>query len=267
MDDWFYELDGDRHGPIEADTLRQLIESGSVAPEVLIWKEGMTDWLAANMVAEFKVPPPLPSQAASTNSSGAGYIDRFRVWFTNLSFGGKAGVIACGIFVLSIFSSSSTSQVDDGNTQANSSTDADSDRDLSLGDEFQLGDFKYRVLSSANRRTVGNQFMRERADNGAIFVIVSYSLENCTKETQTVLADDMKLVDAEGRTFDPSSKANTALLAEDGKDFLLSELQPGIARTMKTAFELPLSSLNGDITLVVPEKGMFSSGKKRVRIK
>lgn len=275
MEEWLYELDGDRHGPIDSADLKGLIGDGNLATDVLIWREGMADWQAANTVAEFKFPPPLPKQLGPAESESTIYVERFGAWFMRLGMGGKSAVVACGFLLLSccccpipgmIFNIESD-EPENGKPSTTTNAISSSGSELELGNEFQLGDFKYRIQSATQRKTVGSQFLNERANNGAIFVVVSYIMENCTKETQTVLADDMKLVDSEGRTFDPSSNANIALLAEDGKDFLLSELQPGIARTMKTVFEVPLSSLNGEVTLVVPEKGMFSSSETRVRIR
>jgi hypothetical protein len=91
-------------------------------------------------------------------------------------------------------------------------------------------------------------------------------MENLGNETRTVLADDLSLLDSEGREFRPSSRANTALLAvERNKDFLLSELQPGIVRKAKTVFEIPRSSARG-LILVVHEKGFLGTGKIRVAL-
>ena len=135
-----------------------------------------------------------------------------------------------------------------------------------IGDEFQLGDYKYRITDANRRSNVGNQFINEQASAGATFLIVSYTIENCTNKTQTVLSEDFTLVDGKGREFRPSSDVNTALLAGEDKDFLLSELQPGIPRRMSVGFEVPESIPLSEFTLSVPEKGLFSSGKMRVRL-
>ncbi len=136
-----------------------------------------------------------------------------------------------------------------------------------VGDEFKLGDFKYKVVSTDRRSTVGdNQFFRKSASPGATFIVVSYTIENCSNESQTVMSDDFVLLDSSGRRFQPSSDANVMLLAGENKDFILSQLQPGVPRAMKTAFELPESAANSDMTLIVPEKGFFGSGDAKVKI-
>jgi hypothetical protein len=141
----------------------------------------------------------------------------------------------------------------------------------SVGDTFTLGDFKYTINGVSARKAIGTtafgRFMGETASPGATFVIVSYTMENVGSESQTVLSDDFQIQDGANRTFKGSTKANVALLTEsEDKDFLLSELQPGLPRTMQQAFELPEKVLEAPITIVIPEKGLFSSGKAKVQV-
>lgn len=140
-----------------------------------------------------------------------------------------------------------------------------------LGDSFTLGNFKYCINNVSTTRRIGKslfgEFVGEEASAGAVFVIVSYTIENLASESQTVLSDDFKIEDSRGRTFKPASDANVALLMEsDDKDFLLSELQPGLPRAMKQAFELPEQAIESPITVVVPEKGLWATGSKRVQV-
>jgi hypothetical protein len=141
-----------------------------------------------------------------------------------------------------------------------------------LNKEFQLGDYKYKIIRLEKRTQIGEEifgsFIGEIAGPGVSFVIVTYTIENCTNESQVVQADDFQLLDSQGRTFNTSSKVSTALLmhAED-KDFLLSELQPGIPRQMQQGFELPNQALESDLTLIVPKKGLFSLGEARLTIR
>jgi len=146
------------------------------------------------------------------------------------------------------------------------------DTGYALGKEFQLGDYKYKIISLDQRSQIGEElfgnFMGEKASSGASFVVVSYTIENCTKESQVVQADDFKLLDSQGRTFDTSSTVSTALLmTSEDKDFLLSELQPGIARQMQQGFELPDTALESEVTLIVPQKGFFSTGDARLNVR
>jgi|AntRauTorcE11897_2_1112592.scaffolds.fasta_scaffold10792_3 hypothetical protein len=137
---------------------------------------------------------------------------------------------------------------------------------LKLGDSFRLGDFGYVVHDVQTTRKIGNQFISKEASANASFVIVSFEIENFSNETETVLTDDIKIKDQRGRTFSPSSDANTALSMSTDKDFLLSELQPGIAKRTKTAFEVPTQVVNSGFTIIIPEKGFWGSDEAKIQV-
>ena len=42
---WYYAENNERRGPIEDAAFDSLVSSGSVRPETLVWREGMTNWL------------------------------------------------------------------------------------------------------------------------------------------------------------------------------------------------------------------------------
>lgn len=41
---WFYAKGGEQVGPVDEFTLQRLVESGEIAAQTLVWKEGMQDW-------------------------------------------------------------------------------------------------------------------------------------------------------------------------------------------------------------------------------
>jgi hypothetical protein len=138
-----------------------------------------------------------------------------------------------------------------------------------VGEPFVLGKNKYTIHGIRFMPQIGKvlfgKFMGKQAAPGATLAVVSYEIENVSNETQTVLTDDFTLVDSEGRTYRPSTDANVALLQEsDDKDFILSQLQPGVPRRMSQAFELPAKSTESSLSLVIPEKGLWGSGKATV---
>ncbi|RKH21917.1 DUF4352 domain-containing protein [Corallococcus sp. CA041A] len=140
-------------------------------------------------------------------------------------------------------------------------------RQTRVGDRFVLGDFAYIISGAQARTSVGNQLVKEEASEGALFVVVSYVIENLGNAPATVVSDDFLLVDAKGRQFKPSSHANTALaMSGSRKDLLLSELNPGVKRTVKTAFEMPEAAIGAGLKLVVPEKGLMGSKKVEIAI-
>ena len=304
-DRWFYGRGGQRNGPVTFEQLRQLVAGAQLRPDDLVWQDGWSEWRKATEVTGlFAAPqqppsgpsPSSPSKPPSSSSPPPGTIgpespvSGLVSWFTGLSTAGKAAaiggasflgfsILCCGCMGLlglggsggtgetpQTRSTASTSGHVEAGTPSKAKPSASSKDGPGINDEFQLGDYKYRITGAQQQGYVGNEFMNERASAGATFLIVSYTIENCTNETQTVLAEDFKLLDSKGREFRPSSDVNTALLAEGDKDFLVSELQPGIPRRMKVGFEVPNSIPISDFTLLVPEKGLFSSGKVRIRL-
>jgi hypothetical protein len=141
-------------------------------------------------------------------------------------------------------------------------------KQLQLGERFQLGDFAYVVNKVTARKSVGGQFVNEKASDGAIFLIVDYTIENLGRETETVLTDDFKIRDSQGRTFSPSSDANTALaMSGKSKDLIVSQLQPGLKKNMSTAFEVPEEAAKAGATLIIPEKGFLGSKSAEIALR
>ncbi|MFU8893119.1 MAG: GYF domain-containing protein [Luteolibacter sp.] len=65
---WYYSKDSAQHGPVPLQDLQAKIRSGEIAPDALIWREGMADWTSANAIPEIGVSlaPALPVSAAAT---------------------------------------------------------------------------------------------------------------------------------------------------------------------------------------------------------
>jgi membrane protease subunit (stomatin/prohibitin family) len=65
--EWFVGAGGQQQGPFDLNTLTGQARSGSLTRDSLVWKNGMSGWLAAGQVPELSgifaaVPPPLPPQ-------------------------------------------------------------------------------------------------------------------------------------------------------------------------------------------------------------
>lgn len=60
-------IDGKSAGPFDMAGLKQLVSSGKLTQDTLVWKQGMANWTAAGQVVDLQslfasVPPPLPPQ-------------------------------------------------------------------------------------------------------------------------------------------------------------------------------------------------------------
>lgn len=73
MSTWYYsDLDRNRLGPVAASDLAELHANGQLAPEVLVWREGMPEWKPwREVMAEVLGLAPVPAQRASFAVAGA----------------------------------------------------------------------------------------------------------------------------------------------------------------------------------------------------
>ncbi len=62
---WYYADAGRQVGPIEESALDDLVRSGVVRDDTLVWREGMPNWQAHATVRAPKPPEPLPVQPAA----------------------------------------------------------------------------------------------------------------------------------------------------------------------------------------------------------
>lgn len=58
-DGWYYQSGGQPQGPVDFVSLHELLASNRLSPDVEVWREGMVNWTAANLV-----PGLLPGGAA-----------------------------------------------------------------------------------------------------------------------------------------------------------------------------------------------------------
>lgn len=62
--DWHYIFSGQRNGPISQALLLKKMQEGQFSRDILVWREGMSDWRKASEIPEFMPsrtePPPIP---------------------------------------------------------------------------------------------------------------------------------------------------------------------------------------------------------------
>jgi uncharacterized RDD family membrane protein YckC len=73
MSQWYYgDAQGHRHGPMTAAQLAAAHAQGKLAPQTLVWREGLADWKPwQEMMHEVVVPPLSPPPAAPSPAAGA----------------------------------------------------------------------------------------------------------------------------------------------------------------------------------------------------
>jgi uncharacterized RDD family membrane protein YckC len=78
---WYYAIDDQRLGPVSHEEFEQLVQSGKVTADSLIWRKGMDQWKTLGEVqvrdpALFSTPPPLPGAAEPTGLNGEADADK-----------------------------------------------------------------------------------------------------------------------------------------------------------------------------------------------
>lgn len=51
--EWYYARNGERLGPVQAETIRHLVAAGAIAAGTLVWRQGMADWQPIETVRDF----------------------------------------------------------------------------------------------------------------------------------------------------------------------------------------------------------------------
>lgn len=57
MEQWFYAVGGQQHGPVSDETLRELIATGKIGIDDLVWQNGMAEWAPAQSIPSLAAQP------------------------------------------------------------------------------------------------------------------------------------------------------------------------------------------------------------------
>jgi len=68
---WYFSQAGKREGPVDLDTLVRRLTTMSSPGDILVWREGLSNWTSAHDVPEIaaRLPPPLPPKAHGPTAS------------------------------------------------------------------------------------------------------------------------------------------------------------------------------------------------------
>lgn len=91
------------------------------------------------------------------------------------------------------------------------------------------------------------------------FLIVRLVVQNNSKRARTISTSMMNILDSQDREYSASSKGATALQMNGDKtvEFLASEIQPGLQKTITIVFDLPAGG--SELRLKVPSGGWGGS--------
>jgi hypothetical protein len=124
-----------------------------------------------------------------------------------------------------------------------------------LGETVSVGSFSYVVSTAEFAQSVGNEYTRKTADG--IYLVLRIAIRNDDKKAHTLDNAMFKLVDGQGREFEASTDASTAMEMSNQGTIFLKQCQPGITTSGYLPFEVPGRA--GSYTLKVT--GGFWSGE------
>lgn len=68
---WYYSIKGERKGPLPANNILQLYQTGAIKPETLVWTQGFTGWIPlskSGLLHNAVIGPPPVSGNAVNNT-------------------------------------------------------------------------------------------------------------------------------------------------------------------------------------------------------
>lgn len=74
---WFFERNGQQHGPVPERQLQQMLASNELPSNSLVWSEHLTDWTQADSIESFGLVTTTGSQAKSFRSNPSDVNDGF----------------------------------------------------------------------------------------------------------------------------------------------------------------------------------------------
>lgn len=120
-----------------------------------------------------------------------------------------------------------------------------------------VDDVFYVVLDVEKTPTIGNGFTDLQADGQ--FYILTLRAHNSAKKTHDVNTQIMKLLDDQGREFDPSTQGLFTLPAEQGQSAqIIAQVQPGTTKTLTLVYDAPADA--SGLRLKIPGGFLSASG-------
>lgn len=93
MAQWHYSKDGQQQGPVSPEQLKQLAATGELQPTDLVWKEGMSQWVAASSIKSLFAAPSLPTPPMSPptvpGQDARSSVRPFGEWYRTIWLGRK----------------------------------------------------------------------------------------------------------------------------------------------------------------------------------
>lgn len=98
-DEWYYSHDGERHGPVLVQQIKEMAAAGQLRAGDLVWQTGMADWTAAGNVPGLLPPPSVPPPVVTGGAATAGVGPVVDAEAIRAAGGTKIAAAICGIVI------------------------------------------------------------------------------------------------------------------------------------------------------------------------
>jgi flagellar motor protein MotB len=217
-------------------------------------------------------PQPPPSYApplTSTQRSGMGT-------GTKLALGGCIGLILLGLLTVGgCFAlianveppaDSETGTAESGSSESGSakekqksepSKEEQSTSTVSIGEPATVADASWMVTSAEPRSRLNSQFLEPKQGN---FVVVDFRFTNNGSESKTLHQNALKLLDRDGREFDPDT--DTFGYIPNERNIFLEQVNPGVTEDGEVIFSVAPGA--SGFRLEISGTNLFETGKAYV---
>ncbi|WP_435300389.1 DUF4352 domain-containing protein [Timonella sp. A28] len=223
--------------------------------------------------AEQQGPAPAPHPAPPAGPPHNGWQPTpppKKSWFARHKFLTALGIIAALIFIGSLANGSGN----DGNASPaaqDTTNDASEEnaekpkkekpkkKGFKIGDVAKAGDMTYKVTGVETAKTVGSDFLKEKAKG--TYVIVSLDVTNNSDEAALVTSSFFSLTSG-GKTFEADDMASITASTHDGGDsFFVEELNPDLKMSGVVVFDVSDSVADAKDNIFQAQTGFWGTEK------
>jgi Domain of unknown function (DUF4352) len=130
---------------------------------------------------------------------------------------------------------------------------------IGTNQEFEVGPLKYLVREFTRRSALDQRIRVDYPPEGAMFLTVWYTVENTSQNPIRLRPNQFYARDSKGRRFEVSGDLQTKMAMMDWAgaevDLIVSELSPGVRRSLLAGFIVPTDSLAPGFRLYFPAEG------------
>jgi hypothetical protein len=126
---------------------------------------------------------------------------------------------------------------------------------------------QYAIDSVEKSKYLGQTSKGRTAAEGNLFYIVRFRAKNNGNNAATIKTENLQVKAVDGESYAPSDNGKDAVLMNGGpKDLFECEIEPGAFKPFLAIFDLPVSTVESGVDLVIPSTKPDSKDRWVVRL-